>query len=131
MAPASNTPLLDAAIGMPVAAAAPGMPLMWIALGIALVTLLAWLLRQPPAHARWPRIGFGVALLVACLAITLQLATDVGTGSSTLRLRLHRGTAGTVTPSSLRTAVACYLAAMAASGWGAWRLLRPGTAARR
>lgn len=131
MAPASNTPALGAAIGMPVAAASPASPLMWMAVVLAAATALAWLLRRPGARAAWPRIGFGVALLVFAAGLALQLAVDLGNGHGSMQLRLHRGSTGTVTPSSLRTTVVCYLAAMAASGWGAWRLLRPGTAARR
>jgi len=39
-----------------------------------------WLLRRPSAQASWPRIGFGVALLVFCAARVLQLAVDLGNG---------------------------------------------------
>ncbi len=107
----------------PVAAASPASPLMWIAAVLAAATTLAWLLRRPNAQATWPRIGFGIALLVFCAALTLQLAVDLGSGHSSLHLRLHRG----VSPAplvGLRTMVACYLAALAAGGWGAWKLLR-------
>ncbi|MBH1429839.1 hypothetical protein I5U42_00775 [Stenotrophomonas maltophilia] len=96
---------------------------MWIAAVLAAATTLAWLLRRPNAQATWPRIGFGIALLVFCAALTLQLAVDLGSGHSSLHLRLHRG----VSPAplvGLRTMVACYLAALAAGGWGAWKLLR-------
>lgn len=96
---------------------------MWIAAALAAATALAWLLRRPNAQAAWPRTGFGVALLVFCSALALQLAVDLGSGHSSLQLRLHRGiNAGS--PVGLRTMVACYLAALAASGWGAWTLLR-------
>lgn len=108
---------------MPVAAVSPASPLMWIALLLATATLVAWVLRRPHAQAAWPRIGFGVALLVFCAALALQLAVDLGSGHSSLQLRLHRG----INPGSLvglRTMLACYLAALAASGWGAWTLLR-------
>jgi hypothetical protein len=108
---------------LPVAAASPATPLMWIAVTLAAATALAWLLRRPNAQAMWPRTGFGVALLAFCAALALQLAVDLGSGHSSLHLRLHRG----VSPAplvGLRTMVACYLAALAAGGWGAWKLLR-------
>lgn len=96
---------------------------MWIAATLAAATALAWLLRRPNAQASWPRIGFGVALLAFCAALALQLAVDLGSGYSSLQLRLHRGiNAGS--PVDLRTMVACYLAALVAAGWGAWILLR-------
>ncbi len=96
---------------------------MWIAVTLAAATALAWLLRRPSAQAAWPRIGFGVALLLFCAALALQLAVDLGSGHSSLQLRLHRGVnAGSLV--GLRTMVACYLAALAAGGWGAWKLLR-------
>jgi hypothetical protein len=65
---------------MPVAAASAS-PLMWIAAALAAATALAWLLRRP-AQAAWPRIGFGIALLVFCAALALQLAVDLGSGHS-------------------------------------------------
>lgn len=96
---------------------------MWIAATLAAATALAWLLRRPSAQVAWPRTGFGVALPVFCAALALQLAVDLGSGHSSLQLRLHRGiNAGS--PVGLRTMVACYLAALAAAGWGAWTLLR-------
>jgi hypothetical protein len=83
----------------------------------------------PRAQAAWPRIGFGIALLVFCAALALQLAVDLGSGHSSLQLRLHRGiNAGSQV--GLRTMVACYLAALAVSGWGAWKLLRRDGAGR-
>ncbi|MDV9042697.1 hypothetical protein [Stenotrophomonas sp. RAC2] len=115
--------MIAATGALPVAAASPASPLMWIAAVLAAATTLAWLLRRPNAQATWPRIGFGIALLVFCAALTLQLAVDLGSGHSSLHLRLHRG----VSPAplvGLRTMVACYLAALAAGGWGAWKLLR-------
>lgn len=108
---------------MPVAAASAASPLMWIAAVLAAATALAWVLRRPNAQAGWPRIGFGIALLLVCAALALQLAVDLGSGHSSLRLRLHRG----ISPGSLvglRTMAACYLAALAMAGWGAWKLLR-------
>lgn len=124
MAPASKGAVVIAATGaMPVAAASAASPLMWIAATLAAATALAWLLRRPGAQASWPRIGFGIALLVFCAALALQLALDLGSGHSSLQLRLHRGiNAGS--PVGLRTMVACYLAALAAAGWGAYALLR-------
>ncbi|WMR47437.1 hypothetical protein RDM62_01285, partial [Stenotrophomonas maltophilia] len=53
---------------------------MWIAAALAAATALAWLLRRPNAQAAWPRTGFGVALLVFCSALALQLAVDLGSG---------------------------------------------------
>ena len=108
---------------MPVAAASPASPLMWIAAALASATALAWLLRRPSAQAAWPRIGFGVALLLFCAALALQLAVDLGSGHSSLQLRLHRGVNGGSLV-GLRTMVARYLAALATGGWGAWKLLR-------
>lgn len=108
---------------MPVAATSPATALMWIAVTLAAATALAWVLRRPNAQATWPRTGFGIALLVFCAALALQLAMDLGSGHSSLHLRLHRG----VSPAplvGLRTMVACYLAALVAGGWGAWKLLR-------
>lgn len=96
---------------------------MWIAAALAAATALAWLLRRPSAQASWPRIGFGVALLVFSAALMLQLAVDLGSGHSSMRLRLHRGISPG-SPVGLRTMVVCYLAVLAASGWGAWALLR-------
>jgi len=109
---------------MPVAAASPATPLVWLALGLGAATLLAWLIRRPDAQASWPRIGFGIVLLAFCVALVLQLAVDLGSGASTLHLRLSRG----INPApvaSLRTMVACYLGALAVAAWGAWKLLRP------
>ncbi len=115
--------MIAATGAMPVAAASAASPLMWIAAALAAATAVAWLLRRPGAQAAWPRIGFGIALLVFCAALALQLAVDLGSGHSSLQLRLHRGiNAGS--PVGLRTMVACYLAALAVSGWGAWKLLR-------
>jgi len=108
---------------MPVAAASPASPLMWIAAALAAATALAWLLRRPSAQASWPRIGFGVALLMVCAAVALQMAVDLGSGHSSMRLRLHRGISPG-SPVGLRTMVVCYLAVLAASGWGTWKLLR-------
>ncbi|AWH55369.1 hypothetical protein C1924_01430 [Stenotrophomonas sp. ESTM1D_MKCIP4_1] len=96
---------------------------MWIAVVLATATALAWLLRRPDAQASWPRLGFGVALLVFCAALALQLALDLGSGHSSMRLRLHRGI-HPGSPVGLRTMVVFYLAAFAASAWGAWTLLR-------
>jgi hypothetical protein len=108
---------------MPVAAASPASPLMWMAVVLAAATAVAWLLRRPSAQAAWPRIGFGVALLVFCAALALQLAVDLGSGHSSLAMSTHpRG--GQLHPVGLRTMVVCYLALLAASGWGAWKLLR-------
>ncbi len=96
---------------------------MWIAAALAAATALAWLLRRPSAQATWPRIGFGVALLVFSAALVLQLAVDLGNGHSSLAMSTHpRG--GQLHPMGMRTMVACYLAVLAASGWGAWALLR-------
>ena len=108
---------------MTVAAASPASPLMWMAVVLAAATAVAWLLRRPSAQAAWPRIGFGVALLVFGAALALQLAVDLGSGHSSMQLRLHRGISPG-TPAGLRTMVVCYLALLAASGWGAWALLR-------
>ncbi|WP_234455894.1 hypothetical protein [Stenotrophomonas sp. S41] len=108
---------------MPVAAASPASPLMWIAAALAAATALAWLLRRPSAQATWPRIGFGVALLVFSAALVLQLAVDLGSGHSSMAMSTHpRG--GQLHPMGMRTMVVCYLAVLAASGWGAWALLR-------
>lgn len=96
---------------------------MWIAAALAAATALAWLLRRPSAQASWPRIGFGVALLVFSAALVLQLAVDLGNGHSSLAMSTHpRG--GQLHPMGMRTMVVCYLAVLAASGWGAWALLR-------
>ena len=96
---------------------------MWIAAVLAAATALAWLLRRPSAQASWPRIGFGVALLVFSAALALQLAVDLGSGHSSMAMSTHpRG--GQLHPVGLRTMVVCYLAVLAASGWGAWALLR-------
>ena len=71
---------------------------------------------QPVAHER-------LCELFLRAEQALQLAVDLGSGHSSLQLRLHRGiNAGS--PVGLRTMVACYLAALAAGGWGAWKLLR-------
>lgn len=115
--------MIAATGALPVAAASPAAPLMWIAATLVAATALAWLLRRPSAQATWPRIGFGIALLVFCVALALQLAVGLGSGHSSLQLRLHRGVNGGSLV-GLRTMVACYLAALAASGWGAWKLLR-------
>ncbi|KAA8992629.1 hypothetical protein FJU31_18655 [Stenotrophomonas cyclobalanopsidis] len=96
---------------------------MWMAVVLAAATALAWLLRRPGAQASWPRIGFGVALLMVCAAVALQMAVDLGSGHSSMRLRLHRGISPG-SPVGLRTMVVCYLAVLAASGLGAWALLR-------
>ena len=96
---------------------------MWIAVALAAATALAWLLRRPSAQASWPRIGFGVALLMVCAAVALQMAVDLGSGHSSLAMSSHpRGRV--LHPVGLRTMVVCYLAVLAASGWGAWALLR-------
>ncbi|WP_313177796.1 hypothetical protein [Stenotrophomonas sp.] len=108
---------------MPVAAASPASPLMWIAAALAAATALAWLLRRPSAQASWPRTGFGVALLMVCAAVALQMAVDLGSGHSSMRLRLHRGISPG-SPVGLHTMVVCYVAVLVASGWGAWKLLR-------
>jgi len=108
---------------MPVAAASPASPLMWIAAALAAATALAWLLRRPGAQASWPRIGFGVALLVFSAALVLQLSVDLGSGHSSMAMSSNpRGRV--LHPVGLRTMVVCYLAVLAASGWGAWVLLR-------
>ena len=96
---------------------------MWIAAALAAATALAWLLRRPNAQAAWPRTGFGVALLVFCSALALQLAVDLGSGHSSLQLRWS-SRPGPLHDVGLRTMVVCYLAALAAAGWGAWKLLR-------
>ncbi|AWH47459.1 hypothetical protein C1926_04730 [Stenotrophomonas sp. ZAC14A_NAIMI4_1] len=96
---------------------------MWMAVVLAAATAVAWLLRRPSAQAGWPRIGFGVALLVFGAALALQLGVDLGSGHSSMQLRLHRGI-NPGAPVGLRTMVVCYLALLAASGWGAWKLLR-------
>ncbi len=108
---------------MPVAAATPATPLMWAALLLAVATTLAWLLRRPGAQARWPRTGFGIALLVFASALAVQLAVDLGSGHSSLRMNLLGRFSGLRTV-SLGTMITCYLAALAASAWGAWTLLR-------
>lgn len=104
---------------MPVAAATPATPLMWAALLLAVATTLGWLLRRPGAQARWPRI----ALLVFASALAVQLAVDLGSGHSSLRMNLLGRFSGLRTV-SLGTMITCYLAALAASAWGAWTLLR-------
>jgi hypothetical protein len=96
---------------------------MWIAATLAAATALAWLLRRPNAQVAWPRIGFGIALLVVCGALALQLAMDLGSGHSSLQLRWS-SRPGPLHDVGIRTTVACYLAALAAAGWGAWALLR-------
>lgn len=96
---------------------------MWIAVTLAAATALAWLLRRPSAQAAWPRTGFGVALLVFCAALALQLAVDLGSGHSSLQMSVNPRY-GQLHPVGMRTTVLCYLAALAASGWGAWKLLR-------
>ncbi|WP_312786188.1 hypothetical protein [Stenotrophomonas indicatrix] len=108
---------------MPVAAASPATPLVWLALGLGAATLLAWLIRRPGAQANWPRIGFGIALLAFCAALVLQLAVDLGSGTSTLHLRLSRGS-NPAPVAGLRTMAVCYVSALVAAGWGAWKLLR-------
>ena len=91
---------------------------MWIAVTLAAATALAWL--RASAQAAWPRIGFGIALLLFCAALALQLG---GPGQRPqLAATAHRGVNGGSLV-GLRTMVACYLAALAASGWGAWKLL--------
>ncbi|WP_272866516.1 hypothetical protein, partial [Mycobacterium tuberculosis] len=55
-----------------------GAALLWVAAVLAAGTTVAWVLRRPSAHARWPRIGFGVALLAVVTALVLQLAADLG-----------------------------------------------------
>jgi len=102
-----------------------GAALLWVAAVLAAGTTVAWLLRRPSAYARWPRIGFGVALLAVVTALVLQLAADLGSGHSVLQLRFGRHVASADTqPTRFGWMIACYLAALAASGWGAWRLLR-------
>ncbi|WMJ71463.1 hypothetical protein [Stenotrophomonas sp. 24(2023)] len=96
---------------------------MGIAVTIAAATVLAWLLRRPSAQATWPRIGLGSALAVFCAALALQLAVDLGSGHSSLQLRASTRP-GPLQAVGMRTMVVCYLAAIAASGWGAWALLR-------
>ena len=108
---------------MPVAAVYPATPLMWVALGTALATTLAWLLRRPPAQAQWPRIGFGIALLLFCLALLVALATVLGGDTTPMNLQLHRGeNPGRPLTSGPRAGL--YVVALLASAWGAWRLLR-------
>lgn len=96
---------------------------MWMAALLGAATGLAWLLRRPRAQAAWPRIGFGVALLMVCAALALQLAVDLGSGHSSLQLRFSTRP-GPLQAVGMRTMVVCYLAALGASGWGAWALLR-------
>lgn len=115
--------MIAATGAMPVAAASAASPLMWMAVMLAAATALAWLLRRPDAQAAWPRIGFGIALLVVCAALSLQLAMDLGSGHSSLQLRWS-SRPGPLHDVGLRTMVVCYLAALAAAGWGAWKLLR-------
>lgn len=117
--------LAQAGTAAGVAPAPPGAALLWLAMGLALGTTLAWALWRPPATARWPSIGFGVALLAVMLGIVLQLAADLGSGHSALQIRFGRHIADAVgNPAGYRAMIAAYLAALAASGWGAWRLLR-------
>ncbi|MHC9012543.1 hypothetical protein ACYX79_13075 [Stenotrophomonas rhizophila] len=102
-----------------------GAVLLWGAALLAAGTTVAWLLGRPSAQARWPRIGFGLALLAVMVALALQLAADLGSGHSALQLRFGRHAASADTqPTRFGWMIACYLAALAASGWGAWRLLR-------
>ncbi|HIE4564015.1 TPA: hypothetical protein ACXNIY_002088 [Stenotrophomonas maltophilia] len=115
--------MIAATGAMPVAAVSPASPLMWLAASLAAATALAWLLRRPNAQAAWPRIGFGIALLVFCAALALQLTVDLGSGHSSLQMRAS-ARPGPLHAVGMRTTVACYLAALAASGWGAWTLLR-------
>lgn len=102
-----------------------GAALLWGATLLAAGTTVAWVLGRPSAQARWPRIGFGLALLAVMGALALQLAADLGSGHSALQLRFGRHVASAETqPTRFGWMIACYLAALAASGWGAWRLLR-------
>jgi len=102
-----------------------GAALLWGAALLATGTTVAWVLGRPSAQARWPRIGFGLALLAVMVALALQLAADLGSGHSALQLRFGRHAASADTqPARFGWMIACYLAALAASGWGAWRLLR-------
>ncbi|AWH27193.1 hypothetical protein C1932_01420 [Stenotrophomonas sp. YAU14D1_LEIMI4_1] len=96
---------------------------MWVALGTALATTVAWLLRRPPAQAQWPRIGFGIALLLFCLALLVALATVLGGDATPMNLQLHRGeNPGRALASGPRAGL--YVVALFASAWCAWRLLR-------
>lgn len=102
-----------------------GAVLLWVAALLATGTTLVWVLRRPPAQARWPRTGFGLALLAVMGALALQLAADLGSGHSALQLRFGRQVAtAAAQPMAFGGMIVCYLAALAASGWGAWRLLR-------
>ena len=117
--------LAQAGTAAPTATAAPGAALLWLAAVVAVCTTLAWVLQRPPARARWPSIGFGVALLAVMLGIMLQLVADLGSGHSALQIRFGRRTAEAASrPAMFGAMIAAYLAALAASGWGAWRLLR-------
>jgi len=102
-----------------------GAALLWVAALLTAGTTVAWVLRRPSARARWPRMGFGMALLAVMAALALQLAADLGSGHSVLQLRFGRHVASAATqPTRFGWMIVCYLAALAASGWGAWRLLR-------
>lgn len=78
--------------------------------------------RRPGELATY-RLRHCPAGVLRCAALVLQLAADLGSGASSLHLRLSRG----INPapvSGLRMMVACYLAALVAAGWGTWKLLR-------
>ena len=53
--------MIAATGAMPVAAASPATPLVWLALGLGVATLLAWLIRRPGAQASWPRAMAGIS----------------------------------------------------------------------